>query len=47
MSTRDAIHVLILSPIYFRLTVRQRLQLVKEYCQAINACSSGNAASSK
>ena len=47
MSTRDAIHVLILSPIYFRLTVRQRLQLVKEYCQAINTCSSGNAASPK
>ena len=39
MSPRDAIHILILSPIYFRLTLSQRLQLVREYCQSINSCS--------
>ncbi len=36
MSFRDAIHILIQSPIYFRLTPPQRLELVKEYCQAMN-----------
>ena len=30
MSPRDAIHILILSPIYFRLTLSQRLQLVRD-----------------
>lgn len=39
MSVRDAIHILIQSPIYFRLTVPQRLKLVKEYCQAMNSFS--------
>jgi hypothetical protein len=39
MSPRDAIHILILSPIYFRLTLRQRLQLVREYCRTANLCS--------
>ncbi len=39
MSPRDAIHILILSPIYFRLTLAQRLQLVREYCRLINSCS--------
>ena len=39
MSPRDAIHILILSPIYFRLTLSQRLQLVREYCQSINSCT--------
>jgi hypothetical protein len=39
MKTRDAIHILILSPIYFRLTLLQRLQLVREYCQTINSCT--------
>lgn len=38
MSPRDAIHILILSPIYFRLTLSQRLQLVREYCRSINSC---------
>lgn len=36
MNFRDAIHILIQSPIYFRLTLPQRLQLVKEYCQTMN-----------
>jgi hypothetical protein len=36
MSLRDAIHILIQSPIYFRLTLPQRLELVKEYCEAMN-----------
>ncbi len=40
MSPRDAIHILILSPIYFRLTLTQRLQLVREYCRSINSCTS-------
>ena len=31
MNIRDAVHILILSPIYFRLTPPQRLELVKEY----------------
>ncbi len=37
MKTRDAIRILILSPIYFRLTLVQRLQLVREYCQSVNS----------
>jgi hypothetical protein len=39
MTVRDAIHILIMSPIYFRLTVPQRLQLVKEYCRSVNSCT--------
>ncbi|MCI5145342.1 MAG: hypothetical protein D3923_07370 [Candidatus Electrothrix sp. AR3] len=30
---RKAVHILILSPIYFQMPVPQRLNLVKEYCQ--------------
>jgi hypothetical protein len=37
MSFRDAVHVLMLSPIYFYLPVPQRLLLVKEYCQIVNS----------
>ncbi len=33
MSPREAIRILMLSPIYFRLTPPQRWQLVREYCQ--------------
>jgi hypothetical protein len=36
MNLRDAVHILMLSPFYFYQPVSQRLQLVKEYCQAIN-----------
>ncbi len=39
MSPRDAIHILILSPIYFRLSLRQRLELVREYCRTASLCS--------
>jgi hypothetical protein len=35
--TREAIKILMLSPIYFLLTVPQRLVLVREYCQEMNA----------
>ncbi len=37
MSFREAVSILILSPIYFRLTVPQRLELVKDYCRSINS----------
>lgn len=37
MSPREAVHILIHSPIYFRLTLPQRLELVKEYCRSINS----------
>ncbi|MDD5759899.1 MAG: hypothetical protein PHI06_12555 [Desulfobulbaceae bacterium] len=30
---RKAIRVLMLSPLYFRLTVAARQQLIKEFCQ--------------
>ncbi len=41
MSPREAIHILMLSPIYFRLSTVQRWKLVQEYCRLIN---SGHAA---
>lgn len=37
MTLRDAVHILMLSPLYFCLPVPQRLQLAKEYCQVINS----------
>ncbi|MCW5198289.1 hypothetical protein VU07_00310 [Desulfobulbus sp. F4] len=37
MKLRDAVHILMLSPIYFYLPVPQRLLLAKEYCHAINS----------
>ncbi|MGV1099805.1 hypothetical protein ACUUL3_10415 [Thiovibrio sp. JS02] len=33
MSTREAIRILIQSPIYFRLGVGERLALVQEFCE--------------
>jgi hypothetical protein len=36
MSFREAIHILMLSPIYFHLTVPQRLKLVREFCKSMN-----------
>ena len=33
MSPREAIHILMLSPIYFRLRPAERWQLVCEYCR--------------
>jgi hypothetical protein len=32
MSHRDAIGILMLSPVYWRLTLEQRKELIKEYC---------------
>jgi hypothetical protein len=38
MSPREAIRILMLSPIYFRMSTLQRWQLVREYCQRFNSC---------
>jgi hypothetical protein len=38
MSPRQAIRILMLSPIYFRLHPLQRWQLVREYCERFEAC---------
>lgn len=35
MSPRQAIRILMLSPIYFRLSLAQRWRLVREYCQLV------------
>jgi len=37
MSPRQAVRILMLSPIYFRLRPVVRWQLVCEYCQKMNA----------
>lgn len=37
MSLREAVRILMLSPIYFRLSLPQRWQLVREYCQRFNS----------
>ena len=37
MSPREAIRILMLSPIYFRLNPTQRWQLVREFCRRFNA----------
>ncbi len=37
MSPREAIRILMLSPIYFRLSPLQRWRLVREYCQQFNS----------
>ncbi len=37
MSLREAIRILMLSPIYFRMKPPQRWQLVQEYRQRFNA----------
>jgi len=36
MSPREAIRILMLSPVYFRLSLPQRWQLVREYCRSFN-----------
>ena len=36
MIARSAVRILMLSPFYFRLTVPQRLELVREYSQAMD-----------
>ena len=35
MNPREAIHILMLSPIYFRLRPAERWQLVCEYCRRV------------
>ncbi len=37
MCIREAIHILMLSPIYFHLTVPQRLQMVREFCKSMKS----------
>ncbi len=37
MNPREAIRILMLSPVYFRLRPLQRWQLVREYCRNFNA----------
>ena len=37
MSPREAIRILMLSPIYFRLSLPQRWRLVREYCRTYNS----------
>ena len=32
MKPKEAIRILMLCPLYFLLSIRQRLELVKEYC---------------
>lgn len=39
MNSREAIRILMLSPIYFRLRLPQRWQLVREYCRLFNSTS--------
>ncbi len=39
MNPRQAVRILMLSPIYFRLRPAQRWQLVQEYCRAIRNIS--------
>jgi hypothetical protein len=39
MGKREAISVLMLSPIYWRLTTQQRVELIKEYCDLYNKVS--------
>lgn len=41
MSYRRAIRILMLSPIYFRLSVAQRRKLVIEYCQLFSTSEVG------
>jgi len=36
MSPRQAVHILMLSPIYFRLRPIVRWQLVRDYCRIMN-----------
>lgn len=33
MTAREAIKILMLSPIYFKIPANNRIKLIKEYCQ--------------
>ena len=35
MEHREAVRILMLSPFYFRITVKERLKLIKRYCREI------------
>ena len=37
MQPREAMRILMLSPVYFRLNVPRRRQLVREYCRNFSA----------
>jgi hypothetical protein len=37
MSKREAVQILMYSPIYWRLTLKQRLQCIADYCKNFNA----------
>jgi len=37
MKCREAIKILMESPIYWRLTIKERRDLVREYCQSVDA----------
>lgn len=39
MTPREAIQILMLSPIYFQLQPAERRQLVKEYCELFSQVS--------
>ena len=39
MERREAVRILMLSPFYFRMTVKQRLELIKDYCREITVHS--------
>ncbi len=39
MNPRQAVRILMLSPIYFRLRPAQRWRLVKEYCRSMRHVS--------
>lgn len=38
MKARTAIRILMLSPIYFQLSLTQRRELVMEYCRLFSRC---------
>lgn len=39
MERREAVRILMYSPFYFRMTVKQRLELIKDYCRDITGHS--------
>ncbi len=39
MKRREAVSILMLSPFYFQMTVKQRLELIKDYCNEIKRYS--------
>lgn len=48
MTHREIIHVLMLSPIYFKLSLTDRKQLIEEYCILFDkVCAKINAPKSK